>query len=86
MKGAASGDVSRVEQLLATEDCIINEQFNGRTALQAASQNGHIDVVHCLVKHHADLDGEVRVCALFCGKMCVYVALCIIMCMWLGTL
>lgn len=59
VKGAASGDVGKVDQLLTEGECNVNDQFNGRTALQAASQNGHIEVVQCLIKHKANLEEEV---------------------------
>ncbi len=59
VKGAASGDVTRVDRLLTADECGVNDQFNGRTALQAASQNGHIDIVRCLIRHKANLEEEV---------------------------
>lgn len=59
VKGAASGDAGKVDELLTAGDCNVNDQFNGRTALQAASQNGHIDVVACLIRHKANLEEEV---------------------------
>ncbi len=34
----------------------IDDQFNGHTALQAASQNGHMDVVRCLLRHGANIE------------------------------
>ena len=61
IKGAASGDVARVEQLLGGAACDVDDQFNGRTALQAAGQNGHIDVVRCLIRHKANMEEEVRI-------------------------
>ena len=33
--------------------------FAGHTALQAASQNGHEDVVKILIRHNADLETQV---------------------------
>jgi len=59
VKGAASGDVSKVEQLLEGGACSVDNQFNGKTALQAASQNGHIDVVKALIRYNANLEEEV---------------------------
>ena len=59
VKGAASGDVARVDQVLGAGECGVDDSFNGRTALQAASQNGHIDVVRCLIRHKANLEEEV---------------------------
>ena len=34
--------------------------FAGHTALQAASQNGHEDVVRVLIRYEVDLEMEVR--------------------------
>ena len=59
VKGAASGDLGRVEELLENEACGVDERFNGRTALQAAAQNGHIDVVQTLIQFDANLEEEV---------------------------
>ena len=39
---------------------VVNGLFAGHTALQAASQNGHIDAVKLLIRHNADLEVEVR--------------------------
>lgn len=38
----------------------VNGIFAGHTALQAASQNGHVDVVKLLIRRLADLEAEVR--------------------------
>lgn len=42
----------------------VNGVFSGHTALQAASQNGHMDVVKILISMNANL--EIEVCLLFC--------------------
>ena len=34
----------------------------GHTALQAASQNGHLEVIKVLLRHGADVEIEVRCC------------------------
>ena len=34
----------KVEELLSREECNVNGVFAGHTALQAASQNGHLEV------------------------------------------
>ena len=62
VKGAAGGDVGRVDQLLSSDACGVDDKFNGRTALHAASQNGHYDVVRCLVRYNANLEEEVCCC------------------------
>ena len=35
----------KVEELLSREECNVNGVFAGHTALQAASQNGHLEVI-----------------------------------------
>ena len=70
VKGAANGDMVRVEQLLETGACHVDDQFNGRTALQAAAQNGHIDVVNTLLRYNASLEEEVSI---WMSHMCVHV-------------
>lgn len=37
----------------------VNGQCAGHTAMQAASQNGHVDVLKLLLKHSVDLEVEV---------------------------
>ena len=46
VKAAANGDAQKVEELLGrgNEECKVNGVFAGHTALQAASQNGHLEV------------------------------------------
>ncbi len=61
VKGAASGDVIRVQDVLSKGTCHVDDQYNGQTALHAASQNGHIDVVRCLIQYHANVEEEVSV-------------------------
>ncbi|XP_072375506.1 ankyrin repeat and SAM domain-containing protein 1A-like, partial [Diabrotica undecimpunctata] len=36
----------------------VNGVFAGHTALQAASQNGHLEVISVLLRHHADVEIE----------------------------
>ncbi len=61
VKGASNGDMVRVEKLLGGGACSVDNQFNGRTALQAAAQNGHVDVVRTLLHYNADLEEEVSI-------------------------
>ena len=56
VKSAASGDLGRVEEIVRERMVAIDNQFNGHTALQAASQNGHMDVVRCLLRHGANIE------------------------------
>lgn len=68
VKSAANGDVQKVEEILkqqassagaashATPD--VNGVFAGHTALQAASQNGHLEVVAVLLRYNADVEIE----------------------------
>lgn len=58
VKGASNGDMVRVEQLLDSGACSVDDQFNGKTALQAAAQNGHLDVVRTLLRYNANLEEE----------------------------
>ena len=44
VKAAANGDSQKVDELLGREECNVNGVFAGHTALQAASQNGHLEV------------------------------------------
>lgn len=59
VNAAATGDVGKVEQLLLDGACGVDDQFNGKTALQATAQNGHIDVVHILLQYNANLEEAV---------------------------
>ena len=59
VKSAASGDLGRVEEIVRERMVAIDDQFNTHTALQAASQNGHMDVVRCLLRHGANIEEEV---------------------------
>ncbi len=72
VKGATNGDMVRVEQLLEAGACHVDDQFNGRTALQAAAQNGHIDVVNTLVHYDASLEEEVGTVQKSFTKMVVF--------------
>eukprot|EP00112_Aurelia_sp_Birch-Aquarium-sp1_P018775 Seg4531.2 transcript_id=Seg4531.2/GoldUCD/mRNA.D3Y31 product="E3 ubiquitin-protein ligase MIB1" protein_id=Seg4531.2/GoldUCD/D3Y31 len=58
VKAAAESDVQKVEELLSNRELPVNGVFAGHTALQAASQNGGVDVVRLLIRHHADLETE----------------------------
>ncbi|XP_051879285.1 E3 ubiquitin-protein ligase mib1 isoform X1 [Pristis pectinata] len=58
VKAAANGDVAKVEEIMARPDVDVNGQCAGHTAMQAASQNGHVDVLKLLLKHSVDLEVE----------------------------
>ncbi|KAF6027626.1 MIB1 [Bugula neritina] len=58
VKAAANGDVSKVEELIQTKEADPNGVFVGHTALQAAAQNGHAEVVRVLVRNGCDLEIE----------------------------
>uniref|UniRef100_A0A4W3I2S1 RING-type E3 ubiquitin transferase n=1 Tax=Callorhinchus milii TaxID=7868 RepID=A0A4W3I2S1_CALMI len=58
VKAAANGDVAKVEEILARPDVDVNGQCAGHTAMQAASQNGHVDVLKLLLKQSVDLEAE----------------------------
>ena len=45
VKAAANGDPQKVEELVSRDENVnVNGVFAGHTALQAASQNGHLEV------------------------------------------
>lgn len=50
VKAAANGDNQKVEELVSREECNVNGVFAGHTALQAASQNGHLEVLRPNIK------------------------------------
>lgn len=58
VKVAASGDPLKCEQILRMRGLTVNGIFAGHTALQAASQNGHVNVIRVLLKHGADPEIE----------------------------
>ncbi|KAL4236081.1 E3 ubiquitin-protein ligase mib1 [Mactra antiquata] len=60
VKAAANGDSAKVDEILQRSDATINVNgvFAGHTALQAASQNGHVDVIKVLMKYDLDMEIE----------------------------
>ncbi|XP_071837816.1 E3 ubiquitin-protein ligase MIB1-like [Apostichopus japonicus] len=58
VKAAANGDSAKCEEILQHPEADVNVQFAGHTALQAASQNGHTDVVNVFIKHGVDMEVE----------------------------
>jgi len=59
VKAAANGDVQKVEEVLGRSDApSVNGVFAGHTALQAASQNGHLDVIQLLIRYNCDFEIE----------------------------
>lgn len=58
VKAAANGDAQKVEEILQRPDADVNGVFAGHTALQAASQNGHIEVIKVLMKYDVNMDIE----------------------------
>lgn len=59
VKSAANGDVQKCEDSLKRMDADVNGVFGGHTALQAASQNGHLEIIKLLLRHQADVEVEV---------------------------
>ena len=59
VKAGAAGEVEKMEEILKLQDVDVNGVFAGHTALQAASQNGHLDVIKTLLIHKADVEIEV---------------------------
>ncbi|KAF4517390.1 hypothetical protein B566_EDAN007642 [Ephemera danica] len=66
VKMAANGDAQKCEECLMRQDADVNGVFASHTALQAASQNGHIEVLKILLRHNADVELEVRLILQFC--------------------
>lgn len=64
VKTAANGDATKCEECLKRPEADVNGVFAGHTALQAASQNGHLEVIKILLRYKADVEIEVRI-ALF---------------------
>ncbi|CAH0390695.1 unnamed protein product [Bemisia tabaci] len=58
VKAAANGDAQKCEDAIMISEADVNGIFSGHTALQAASRNGHIDVIKILLNHHADVEME----------------------------
>ncbi|XP_013168101.1 PREDICTED: E3 ubiquitin-protein ligase mib1 [Papilio xuthus] len=63
VKAAANGDAARCADILARSDgarADVNGVYGGHTALQAAAQNGHVEVIRALVEAGAEADAEDR--------------------------
>ncbi|XP_052746305.1 E3 ubiquitin-protein ligase MIB1 isoform X3 [Bicyclus anynana] len=63
VKAAANGDATRCADILARTDgaqADVNGVYGGHTALQAAAQNGHVEVIRALVDAGAEADAEDR--------------------------
>ncbi|UXI16987.1 cytochrome c oxidase assembly factor 4 [Sarcoptes scabiei] len=58
VKLAANGDVFKCEELLKRKEVNVDGVFSSHTALQAASQNGHVEVIQILLKHNANIEIE----------------------------
>lgn len=58
VKSAANGDVQKCEEILKRVEVDVNGVFASHTALQAASQNGHIEVIKALLRHNANVEIE----------------------------
>ena len=60
----------------------MNGVFAGHTALQAASQNGHIEVIKVLIKHSVNMEVEVDTLFIrgyfFVEGVCVCVRVCVL--------
>lgn len=59
VKTAANGDAAKCEECLKRPEADVNGVFAGHTALQAASQNGHLEVIKILLRYKADVEIEV---------------------------
>lgn len=61
VKAAATGDSQKVEEILKKGEVDVNGVFAGHTALQAASQNGHLEVIHILLRNNAQVEKEASI-------------------------
>lgn len=61
VKTAANGDAAKCEECLKRPEADVNGVFAGHTALQAASQNGHLEVIKILLRFSADVEMEVSI-------------------------
>lgn len=64
VKSSANGDAAKCEECLKRLDADVNGVFAGHTALQAASHNGHLEVIKILLRYKSDVEIEVRYCYL----------------------
>ena len=48
-----------MDEILKKVDVDVNGVFAGHTALQTASQNGHLEVIHILLRCSAQVEKEV---------------------------
>uniref|UniRef100_A0A8D8UEG3 RING-type E3 ubiquitin transferase n=1 Tax=Cacopsylla melanoneura TaxID=428564 RepID=A0A8D8UEG3_9HEMI len=58
VKAGANGDSQKCEDCLKRTDADVNTVYGGHTALQAASQNGHVEVIKILLMNKADVEIE----------------------------
>lgn len=70
VKAAANGDAARCEEILKMADADVNGVFASHTALQAASQNGHLEVIKVLLKYNADVELEDKVGGTIDERLC----------------
>ncbi|UYV76922.1 MIB1 [Cordylochernes scorpioides] len=59
VKASANGDAQKCEEILKRSDADVNGIFASHTALQAASQNGHVEIIKILLRYNADVEIEV---------------------------
>jgi ankyrin repeat protein len=55
IKAAANGDIKGIKKMLES-GLNVNILFNGQSALHAAAQNGHLDIVKVLLNCGADIE------------------------------
>ena len=58
LQAAANGDAQKVEEILQRPEAEVNGMFAGHTALQAAAQNGHLEVIKILMSGSIDFEIE----------------------------
>ena len=62
VEAAEDGRIEKVKEILSTEngEKCINEAVDYKTAIEAAAENGHFDVVECLFQNGAELRKAVK--------------------------
>lgn len=58
VKAAANGEMEKCEYILGMTGANVNSFFAGHSALHAASQNGHLEVIKLLIGSNVDVEAE----------------------------
>ncbi|CAF0959555.1 unnamed protein product, partial [Brachionus calyciflorus] len=58
VKAAANGDLEKCEYILGLPSADVNCLFSGHSAIHAASQNGHLEIIKLLIRYNVDVELE----------------------------